>query len=470
MRPLSRPQSHAVRDWLLTLLVVALLLAGALAQATDVVVPLVKDGAGHEVAATVTVSLITEDGEPAIGFDGAALTTEYQSVPLAGAALTLHLTPQSAIALPDTAPTWYQVAVRTQRRTETYRVQVPVSSSPIALRDLVTAAAVSPADLRTWRTLPDPAAASPGWGLVLNGSKLPIWSATGGGSGCSTLACLLDGPGALGTAGQVPTMASGGTAWAWATPAATATWGGITGTLSAQTDLSAALAGLAPTSHTQAWGTITATPTTLAGYGITDAVATSDGRLIDARAPLSHTQAWGTITATPTTLAGYGITDGTLSTDARLSDARAPLAHTQAWSTITTTPTTRAGYGLTDAAASTHASAHALAGADPALLAGTYALTDLGTLGSATLPAAAGTVYAGVIATSGTLTVSPPAAGLRISALYLTGDGVHELAVSGTVKWPGGAPVALLPPVGELWQVLITCAPDWCTLSVRAYY
>lgn len=39
------------------------------------------------------------------------------------------------------------------------------------------------------------------------------------------------------------------------------------------TGLQAALDGKANTSHTQAWATITATPTTLAGYGITDAAA-----------------------------------------------------------------------------------------------------------------------------------------------------------------------------------------------------
>jgi len=39
-------------------------------------------------------------------------------------------------------------------------------------------------------------------------------------------------------------------------------------------------------------------------------VYTSDGRLSDARTPTAHDQAWSTITSTPTTLLGYGITDG----------------------------------------------------------------------------------------------------------------------------------------------------------------
>lgn len=49
--------------------------------------------------------------------------------------------------------------------------------------------------------------------------------------------------------------------------------------------------------------------TTLSGYGITDACASNDGRLSDARTPVAHNQAWSTIQTTPTTLSGYGITD-----------------------------------------------------------------------------------------------------------------------------------------------------------------
>ena len=45
---------------------------------------------------------------------------------------------------------------------------------------------------------------------------------------------------------------------------------------------------VAAASHNQAWSTITSTPTTLAGYGITDAVASSDSRLTDARTPTAH--------------------------------------------------------------------------------------------------------------------------------------------------------------------------------------
>jgi hypothetical protein len=42
----------------------------------------------------------------------------------------------------------------------------------------------------------------------------------------------------------------------------------------------------------------------------TQVVKGNDSRLSDARTPTAHNQAWSTITSTPTTLSGYGITDG----------------------------------------------------------------------------------------------------------------------------------------------------------------
>jgi hypothetical protein len=47
----------------------------------------------------------------------------------------------------------------------------------------------------------------------------------------------------------------------------------------------------------------------LAVGDVANAVATNDARLSDARTPLAHNQAWGTIQGTPTTIEGYGITD-----------------------------------------------------------------------------------------------------------------------------------------------------------------
>jgi hypothetical protein len=43
--------------------------------------------------------------------------------------------------------------------------------------------------------------------------------------------------------------------------------------------------------------------------GVNEAVYANDSRLSDARTPVAHNQAWSTITSTPTTRSGYGITD-----------------------------------------------------------------------------------------------------------------------------------------------------------------
>lgn len=121
------------------------------------------------------------------------------------------------------------------------------------------------------------------------------------------------------------------------------TWEGISGKPST----------FPPSTHNQAWSTITGTPTTLAGYGIADgitaaaaaaayapishtqAIGTITGlqAALDGKAASSHNQAWSTITGTPTTLSGYGITNSL--TAAEAAETYAPLNHDQAISTIT---------------------------------------------------------------------------------------------------------------------------------------
>jgi len=77
-------------------------------------------------------------------------------------------------------------------------------------------------------------------------------------------------------------------------------------------------------------GLSVASGTVSVAYGTSSSTACvgNDARLSDARTPVSHNQAWSTITATPTTLSGYGITDGVTTSDSRLSDARTPTTHT----------------------------------------------------------------------------------------------------------------------------------------------
>jgi hypothetical protein len=125
---------------------------------------------------------------------------------------------------------------------------------------------------------------------------------------------------------------------------------------------------------------------------------TGTGSLVFATSPTLVTPALGTpasgtltnctglpfaagVSNKPTTLSGYGITDAVGSSDARLSDARTPTAHNQAFSTITGTPTTLSGYGITDALPITFAAATityaATVDLDLAALAGGYRTISL---------------------------------------------------------------------------------------------
>ncbi|PTN08033.1 hypothetical protein C8N47_11173 [Mangrovibacterium marinum] len=91
--------------------------------------------------------------------------------------------------------------------------------------------------------------------------------------------------------------------------------------------------GAAAASHTHTFASLTSKPTTLSGYGITDGVLTTDSRLSDSRpasdvyswakasskpsytysevgaAAASHTHTFASLTSKPTTLSGYGITN-----------------------------------------------------------------------------------------------------------------------------------------------------------------
>jgi len=94
----------------------------------------------------------------------------------------------------------------------------------------------------------------------------------------------------------------------------------------------------AASATTVPWSGVTTTPTTLAGYEITDAYTKTETNNL--------TWNWSSITNRPTTLVGYGITDAYTSAQVN--------ALTWNWSSITNRPTTLTGYGITDAATSTH--------------------------------------------------------------------------------------------------------------------
>jgi len=95
------------------------------------------------------------------------------------------------------------------------------------------------------------------------------------------------------------------------------------------------------------WWAASASRTKLDGIASGATANSSDATLL-ARANHTGTQAFSTITGTPTTLGGYGITDAVGTSDARLSDARTPTTHSQSASTIS--DSTAAGRALLTAA------------------------------------------------------------------------------------------------------------------------
>lgn len=102
-------------------------------------------------------------------------------------------------------------------------------------------------------------------------------------------------------------------------------------------------------------GALSADRTLAVSYGSTAGTACqgNDARLSDARTPVAHNQAWITITSTPTTIAGYGITDGVVTTDDRLGVLYGPTTADQTLIGITYTAVT--GLQATLAANTTYA-------------------------------------------------------------------------------------------------------------------
>ena len=154
--------------------------------------------------------------------------------------------------------------------------------------------------------------------------------------------------------------------------------------------------------YPKAFSDLTSTPTTIAGYGITDAF---DG-------------AFGSLSGKPTTVAGYGITDALTSVS---------------FAQVTAKPTTVAGYGITDAFDGAFSS---LTG-KPTTLSG-YSITDAAPLAS---PTFTGTP-AGPTATSGTNTTQ-----FATTAFVQTALSGHSSGANVSVS--ASAPSS--PAAGDLW-------------------
>jgi len=131
------------------------------------------------------------------------------------------------------------------------------------------------------------------------------------------------------------------------------TWGGITGTLSSQTDLQTALNGKATTAQGALadtalqpgaiipWTDVSGKPTfaTVATTGVYSDLSGIPGTFT----PAAHNQAWSTITATPTTLDGYGIADAATAAQGALADTASQPGHTHAQGDVTGLVTALAG-------------------------------------------------------------------------------------------------------------------------------
>ena len=108
----------------------------------------------------------------------------------------------------------------------------------------------------------------------------------------------------------------------------------------------------------QTFASLTGKPTTLAGYGITDATSNNNPAFtgavdftgatsIDFNTVTINNLEFADISTTPTTLAGYGITDGFDGDYGSLSNT--PTLFSGVFADLTSKPTTIAGYGITDA-------------------------------------------------------------------------------------------------------------------------
>ena len=131
------------------------------------------------------------------------------------------------------------------------------------------------------------------------------------------------------------------TAPKWATARTITLGGDLSGSVSIDGSANVTLtATVANDSHTHAFGNLTGKPTTLAGYGITDAVSSTGNAATASKL------------ATARTISLTGDASGSVSFDgsanAAITVVVANDSHTHAFANITGKPTTLAGYGITD--------------------------------------------------------------------------------------------------------------------------
>lgn len=205
-----------------------------------------------------------------------------------------------------------------------------------------------------------------------------------------------------------------------------------------------------------AWSEISSKPTTISGYGITDAITTAnigsqsvnyaasagavDWANVSSKpstfAPSTHTHvkaditdlslAWSSITGKPTTVSGYGITDAiTTANIGSQSVNYAASAGAVAWSNVSSKPTTISGYGITDAPTKTGTGAS-----------GTWAIAISGSA------AQLNSMASSVSNTGDTIMARNVYGETQIGAIYVIGSSVGYVVVSkgdsthsGLIEW-----------------------------------
>ena len=100
-----------------------------------------------------------------------------------------------------------------------------------------------------------------------------------------------------------------------------------------------------PTLFDETFGSLIATPTTISGYGITDAFSGVYSDLTGT--PTLFDETFSSLTGIPTTISGYGITDAFSGVYSDLTGT--PTLFDETFSSLAGIPTTIAGYGITDA-------------------------------------------------------------------------------------------------------------------------
>ena len=243
-----------------------------------------------------------------------------------------------------------------------------------------------------------------------------------------------------------------------------------------------------------AWSSITSKPTTISGYGITDAVTTTGNQTISGIKTFSNdvqvssnlivngtvtgssfsgSVAWSSITSKPTTVSGYGITDanpaftgdvtkalnGTALTLATVNSnigafgsatvspivtvnakglvtAVTTATITPAWSSITSKPTTLSGYGITDGNP-------AFTGDVTKTLNGTVLTlatvnSNIGAFGSATVAPVVTVNAKGLVTGVTTATITPAWSSVTSKPTTVTGYGITDAVTTSGDQTIGG--------------------------------